>query len=291
MKDGKNFKILGVRQSLIGDCIMSLPVLHWLEKKYPNSYKYWHLARKCSQAAPLFFGHKLIDKIQITDCEEGFGPNDFELSKECNIVFNTTPPHPFGEYWHNDRSMVEETWVQSGLPLLEYYNLTEEEKHPKLYKWFNTTKREKTIAIHCFAGYGRDNMRSPSKEWWEKMIRLLWDNDYQIIRLGHSREPLFFENLDFIPEDVRNLSFIEQIQIALGSSAYIGTDSGFSLAMGAYSHPQVTLLTNWNNGHTKNPLCLQPINKNNISLFNEYKNNGCSGISQEKVLESIKLLI
>jgi hypothetical protein len=91
--------------------------------------------------------------------------------------------------------------------------------------------------------------------------------------------------------DLRHLSFIEQIQIALGCSAYIGTDSGFSLAMGAYSHPQVTLLTNWNQGHTENPLCLQPLNRHNVSLFNEFKNGGCSGINQELVLEKLKLLI
>jgi hypothetical protein len=59
--------------------------------------------------------------------------------------------------------------------------------------------------------------------------------------------------------------------------------------MGAYSHPQVSLITNWNVNHTENPLCLQPVNKNNISLFNEFKNGGCSGISHESVLEKIKL--
>lgn len=293
MKEGKNFKILGVRQSLIGDSIFALPVLHWLELKYPNSYKYWHLAKKCAQAAPLFLNNPLIDKIVITDCEEGFGPEDLKLAESCDAVINTTPPHPFGENWHNQRTMAEETFIQTSLPIQYYNNLPDDQKYPKLYKWFNTEKREKTIAIHCFAGYGFDNHRSPSEKWWKDLISKLILSGYRIIRLGHTREPSFYA--DEISErdyqDLRHLSFIEQIQISLGCSIYIGTDSGFSLAMGAYGHPQCSLITNWNHGHTENPLCLQPLNKNNISLFNEFKNGGCSGINQDLVLEKIKLLI
>jgi ADP-heptose:LPS heptosyltransferase len=184
----------------------------------------------------------------------------------------------------------------AGIPLDELYQMPEEDRIPKLYRWFDTEQREKTIGIHCFAGYGRDNQRSTSKEWSMELIKILIKNDFRVIRLGHSQEPSFYFN-DYSEIgydhffDLRKLSFIEQIQIALGCSAYIGTDSGFSLAMGAYSHPQVSLITNWNANHTTNDLCLQPVNKNNISLFNEYKNGGCSGINQEKVLESLKLLL
>jgi len=286
MKEGKNFKVLGVRQSLIGDCIMSLPVLNFVEKRRPNSYKYWHIAKKCSQAAPLFYNHPLIDKIVITDCEEGFGPKDIALSKECDFVFNTTPQHPFGEYWHDHRNMLQETWVMAGVNLTEFDNLTEQEKTPSLVKWFDVTKKENSIAVHCFAGYGRDNHRSPNQEWWQDLINSLSKQGFKILRLGHPREP----NLDGC-EDLRHLSFLDQIQISLGSNLYIGTDSGFSLVMGAYSHPQITLLTNWNINHTQNPTCLQPINKNNISIFNNFKEGGCSGISKEKVLENIKNLL
>jgi len=286
MKEGKNFKVLGVRQSLIGDCIMSLPVLNFIEKRRPNSYKYWHIAKKCSQAAPLFYNHPLIDKIVITDCEEGFGPKDIALSKECDFVFNTTPQHPFGEYWHDHRNMLEETWIMAGIRLSEFDNLTEEQRIPSLVKWFNTDKINKSIAIHCFAGYGRDNHRSPNQEWWQELINCLLKEGFKIIRLGHPREP----NIDGC-EDLRNLSFFEQVQISLGCTLYIGTDSGFSLTIGAYSHPQITLLTNWNINHTENPTCLQPINKNNITLFNEFKQGGCSGIAKEKVLETIKKLV
>ena len=286
MKEGKNFKVLGVRQSLIGDCIMSLPVLQFVEKRRPNSYKYWHVAKKCSQSAPLFYNHPLIDKIVITDCEEGFGPKDIELAKQCDFVFNTTPQHPFGECWHDHRNMLQETWVMAGIDLKEFEALTEEEKTPSLTKWFNTNRESNTIAVHCFAGYGRDNHRSPSKEWWAELIESLTKQGFKVIRLGHPKEPELTKC-----NDLRHLSFLEQIQIALGCDMYIGTDSGFSLVMGAYSHPQITLLTNWNVNHFQNPTCLQPINKNNISLFNEFIKGGCSGISKDKVLENIKNLL
>jgi len=286
MKEGKNFKVLGVRQSLIGDCIMSLPVLQFVEKRRPNSYKYWHVAKKCSQSAPLFYNHPLIDKIVITDCEEGFGPKDIELAKQCDFVFNTTPQHPFGECWHDHRNMLQETWVMAGIDLKEFEALTEEEKTPSLTKWFNTNRESNTITVHCFAGYGRDNHRSPSKEWWAELIELLTKQGFKVIRLGHPKEPELTKC-----NDLRHLSFLEQIQIALGCDMYIGTDSGFSLVMGAYSHPQITLLTNWNVNHFQNPTCLQPINKNNISLFNEFIKGGCSGISKDKVLENIKNLL
>jgi ADP-heptose:LPS heptosyltransferase len=286
MKEGKNFKVLGVRQSLIGDCIMSLPVLRFVEKRRPNSYKYWHVAKKCSQSAPLFYNHPLIDKIVITDCEEGFGPKDIELAKQCDFVFNTTPQHPFGEYWHDHRSMLQETWVMAGIDLKEFEALTEEEKTPSLTRWFNTNREASTIAVHCFAGYGRDNRRSPNKEWWTELIESLTKQGFKVIRLGHPKEPELINC-----NDLRHLSFLEQIQIALGCDMCIGTDSGFSLVMGAYTHPQITLLTNWNVNHFQNPTCLQPINKNNISLFNEFIKGGCSGISKDKVLENIKNLL
>jgi ADP-heptose:LPS heptosyltransferase len=291
MKQGKNIKCWIGRADLIGDCIMALPMLNYIERLYPNSYKIWPILRKCSQAAPLFFNNPWIDKIHISDLDEGFGECDKILFDSCDLKLNVRPQHKF-ENWHNVNSMCLETWLMGGLPEHAYHLLPEEEKIPTLYKWFNTEKREKTIAIHCFAGYGRDNQRSPSIEWWEKMICLLWDSGYEVIRLGHPNEPDFFgKTLDWKLGTIRKNSFIEQIQLSLGCSAYIGTDSGFSLAMGAYSHPQISLITNWNVNHTENPFCLQPLNKNNISLFNEFKEGGCSGINQELALEKLKLLI
>lgn len=283
---GNVVKILGVRQSLIGDCIMSLPVLNLIKKTYPNRHVYWHLAKKCSQASPLFVNHPLINETVITDCEEGFGAQDIKLANECDVVFNTTPEHPLQQNWHNYRSMAEETWVMAGLPLKEYQNLSKEERCPKLHKWFDTENLNKTIAIHCFAGYGRDNHRSPNETWWNTLVGELINLGYDVVRLGHPAEPSLFHHKDY-----RSMSFFDQVKIALGSSLYIGTDSGFSLVVGSYSHPQVTLLTNWNVGHRDNPNCLEPLNDNNISLFNPFNKGGCTGINIEDVIKSVNSII
>jgi ADP-heptose:LPS heptosyltransferase len=273
------------RADLIGDCVMALPMLYYIDQKYPKSYKVWPILRKCSQAAPLFLNHPLIDKIHISDHDEGFGENDKKMFHSCSLRMDVRPQHPMGEYWHNDRSMVEETWIMGGLPLKGYHELPEEEKYPKLYKWFNTDNLKKTIAVHCFAGYGRDNKRSPSLKWWEDVLSIL-TKDYNIIRLGHPSEPQININFCSGYSDIRSKSFFEQVQTALSCSLYIGTDSGFSLAVGAYSHPQISLITNWNVGHHTNFLCLQPLNKNNISLFSPIS---CDNIKQEEVLNKVKL--
>lgn len=286
MKDKKNFKILGVRQSLIGDCLMGLPVLNFLEKRFPDSYKYWHISKKCAQAGALFYNHPLIDKIIITDCEEGFGRRDIELAKYCDLVINTTPQHPLEHDWHNYRSMVEETWIMAGIPLNEYHYLSDDEKTPTLTKWFDINKQKNTIAIHCFAGYGRDNHRSPNLVWWKSLIPILQKSGFEILRLGHPAEP-YLENV----KDLRNLCFFDQVKLALESDTYIGTDSGFSLVMGAYKHPQITLLTNWNVNHNRNFNCLEPVNKNNITLFNAFNQGGCSGIKEDEVLNALNNLI
>lgn len=292
MKEGKNFKILGVRQSLIGDCVVSLNVLNWLELKYPNSFKYWHLAKKCSQAADLFLNHPLINQIVITDCEEGFGPKDIELANQCDIVFNTTPLHPLGEYWHSHRNMYEETWIMADIPLTEFHNLDKELQKPKLYKWFDIEKLPKTAILHCFAGYGHKNNRSCSQNWWEYMIVDLIKNDYDVIRLGHSNEPKFYsdaESEECDPcrfKDLRHLGFMDQVKLALGGSFFISSDTGFSLVMGAYNDiPQITLCTNWNIGHFQNFECLAPNNDKNITLFAE---GSCSNIPREKILDIIQ---
>lgn len=280
-------KILCARQSLIGDCICSEVILNWIKLKYPESYIYWHIAKKISQCSPLFYNHSKINQIIITDCEEGFGPKDIELIKTCNVVFNTMPPHPFGEIWHNYRTIYEETWVQAGLDLQEYHNLPREQQKPKLYKWFKTDKLEKTIIFHAMAGYGRDSMRSFSKEWSESLIYLLINNGYKVIRLGHPSEPIFnMVSCDGQYYDKRNLSFIEQIQLALCGNLYIGTDSGFSLCLGAYNEiPQINVVCLWNRGHTSNPLCLAPNNDKSINLWDKEK---CDNVLPDLILDEIK---
>ena len=71
----KGFKIWGFGYGIIGDLIMSLPMLTYYEKKYPESYKIWAIYKKCAQCAPIYFNHPLIDRIKITDeiCTDNMG--------------------------------------------------------------------------------------------------------------------------------------------------------------------------------------------------------------------------
>ena len=105
--------------------------------------------------------------------------------------------------------------------------------------------------------------------------------------MGHPREPVFDISSDKY-YDLRNLSFIEQVQISISGSFYIGTDSGMSLAVAAYNEiPQITLLTNWSQNHFQNFFSLAPNNDKNINLFSK---NGCDNINIDDVIEEIKHL-
>jgi len=275
MRTGKNLKMFGVRGSLIGDSIMALPILTFVEKQFPNSYKYWQIAKKCSQAAPLYFNHPLIDKIVISDCNEGMGPKDLEIAKDCDIVFNVMPQHPLQQDWPNYRNIYEETWVMAGLPM-EYYNsLTAEERRPKLYKWFDVEKQpKKTIALWPCAGYGRENTRNPSEGWYSGLIAMLCRIGYNVIQFGHPKDYNLKSIIDCMDKDIEekffvmnHLSFFEQIKMSLGCDLVIATDSGSSLVLGAYEIPQITLLTNHFPNHIQNFEAFGPNNLNNINFI------------------------
>lgn len=286
-------KIWGVRQSLLGDSIGALPVLNALERMYPGSYKYWHLAQKCSHLAPLLIGHPLIDKIVFSDCEEGFGPKDRELMGGCNIVINTMPPHPDDRY-PNDFNFYEENFRMAGLPLELYYQLPKEEKYPQLVKWFRNEDLgfcggRKKIGIFPFAGYGKEPRRSPTREWYEKLICLLIENNYEIFIFGHPNDPQFCFNLE--PADLsrlhfhRGLDFFTQIRQGLACETVITTDSGTGLIFAAYGHKQVSLIAAHWPGHVRNLLSLAPVGINTHTFFGE---GGADNIDRDTILDKIK---
>ena len=254
-KTGKNFKIWGIRSGLIGDTIMALPVLNHLEKLYPNSYKYFSIAKKCSQAAPIYFNHPLIDRIKITDFAEQEGETDTAIVKECDVVINTTPPVYESGHWFNVRGQVEECFLMAGFSKDEFDNLDKEEKKPYLNLWFDTNKKEKTIAIWPFAGYGKWLSRAPSEQWWREIIEDLIKQGWSIAHFGWHE------------------------------------DTGSAWIFGAYGLPQITLLTNHfvQDGmkHTQNPTAFAPCNFNdlNVNLFSE---GSCSNITHDRVFEAIK---
>ena len=55
-------RIWGFSFGVIGDLVMGLPMLNYFEKKYPGSYKYWVIEKKCADCAPIYFNHPLIDR-------------------------------------------------------------------------------------------------------------------------------------------------------------------------------------------------------------------------------------
>lgn len=290
MNTGKNFKIFGVRSGLIGDSVMALPILNHLEKLHPDSYKYWLLDKKCSQAAPIYFNHPLIDKILITEQNEGVGPKELEIANNCDAAINPSPAHPLGEDWPNHRNIYEETWIMAGFPLEEYHNLPIEQQRPKLEKWFNIESPSvgnhgrKTIALFPFAGYGREPKRSPSVKWYNELLDYLLNDNYEVFHFGHSSEPYIKIGHPYYCRCTHE-PFFEQIKMALGCDLTIGTDSGTALIMGAYEVPQISLLTNHWPGHGKNPLAFATNNVNNQSLFAP---NGADNIKIDDVISVIK---
>ena len=285
MKDGKNVKVWGIRSDLIGDIITALPILNYLEKKLPGSYKNFSILKKVSQCAPIFLNHPLIDRIKISDYYEGFGEKDLEIIQDCEIVFNTRPNVvDFGE-WFNKRGHVEESFLMAGLSKEEFDILDDWERRPKLELWFDAERKKGQIGIFPFAGYGNDFHRSPSVNWWNALIKDL--KDYTVLHLGHFDEP----KLDGA-ERLCNLSYFDIIKMACACEFTISTNTGNSWVMGAYGLPQIVLsdyrFEQDGKRHNKNPSAMVPVNYKDlcISLFDP---DACDNIEREKVIESIKL--
>jgi hypothetical protein len=284
VKTGKDFKIFGVRAQLIGDLVMAIPLLTLLEKKYPNSYKYWCIAKKVSQSADLFRHHPLIDEIFITKGMEGPEGSDYNVIDNCNLVLNVNPSHP-DDRFPNFFNIWEETARMADFSMDEYNLLTEEEKRPKLVKWFDVENLgPKTIACWPVAGYAKWPGRSPSKQWYEKLFIMLYSMGFTIYQFGHPNDYTFNSHPQHI--DCRHLSFFDQVKKTLGTSIALATDSGISLVIGAYSFPQISLLTNhWRSPrHVRNFYAFGTNNPNNYSFFGM---NHCDNISQGEVIAKI----
>ena len=284
---------------LIGDLVMGLPLLTYFEKKYPDSYKYWVIEKKCHICAPLYLNHPLIDRIKITDEWSGFGQQDLEIMSRCDIKTIRDGWKHSSEHWYNNVSCVEETSYIAGIKDIKEV-LTEQELIPKLYRWFdvgfdglesNTYSKENkidnnffknNIAIYPFATAGDKTGRSPSVRWWNELVLKLIDLGYTVSHYGRSTEPKICENDKYFC--CTHLSYFEQVKIALASKKVIGTDSGSMWVIGAYSHPAINLITNWLPNHNRNFMALAPINEGGINLFAK---GGCENISIEEVIKNV----
>jgi len=272
-------KIFGTRISLVGDIIMSLPVLQKLCEIVKDPYVYFSIAQKSQQAAPLFKNHPLIQEIKITDKFEDLGEEDHKIMAQCDIVLPVRPPPPDQFDWYNYRNLIQETTRMAG-----FNPCFTEGVMPILY--FNRdipTVSSKTIAIWPFAGYAQGLSRSPSLEWWKSIFNRLSDEGFNILHCGVDAEPAIGEGKNY--HRITNLEFIDQIYYSLGCCGAIGTDSGSMWVLAAYHKiPQINLITNWLPNHYQNLLALAPVGK---KVHNLYADNGCSNININTVLENI----
>lgn len=295
-------KIWGLRGSLIGDLIMALPILTYLEKKYPGSYKYWAIHQKCAQAAPLFLNHPNIDCIKITDGWMQLGPRDRQIINQCKLVFDLAP-QVRDMNWRNEMACIDQTARMVGIDDLDDV-LSPQEKLPRLERWFPSLSfthnpanhgyidtvgptydvNEMAIAIWPFANYGKKPERSPSEGWWVAMVEKLIDAGYDVYHYGWRTEPQLMSYNNPFYHYMCHGSFFDQIRAALEAKVSIGTDSGSMWVVGAYGQPGIELMTYHEHGHKTNPEALKPPYENHKMLFNEKNINL---IKHQTVLETL----
>lgn len=278
-----------LRPSMIGDIIASLPFLEYLEKLCPNSYKCAYIDKKCSSIIPFLINHPLIDNIKISEKRDEFSENDIKFAKNFNVIFDPYSQH-LDNYYYNYVSILEESFRMNRVLNGGYVNPSErnvlvgKEKYPKLYQWFDVEDRKDTIALWCKSGYGNNdptiNLRSPSIDWWEKLVDKIHAKGYKTVCFGHPLSE-YPKNSKFL-----DLPFFDAIKFSLGCRRTISCDSGPAWIIGAYGYPQTVLYTNYLPFHVKNLDATVPFNHNDnlISFFGE---KGINNIDLEKVIDNI----
>lgn len=296
-------KIWGFRSGGMGDLINVEPLLRYMEKKYPGSYKYWCIWKKYSQVAPVFIGHPLIDKIIISEHWHEFGSEGLKIKSSCDVILNEAPQFP-NRLWYNDMNAMECSWQMAGINDVDSV-LTKQEQIPRLYKWFTdptssdmpenqrysmieykAEKQKKIIGVFPFAKYGEFSKRSPSKEWWElvvSMIKSKYGDTIELRHFGWVTEP--YIGIDDVKTKV---SYFEQIQLATECDLILGTDAGTMWIIGAYSIPSIHLMTYHFPGHVQNQTAFMPVNENGVMIFDP---RGCSLINPKLVLEQIERIL
>jgi ADP-heptose:LPS heptosyltransferase len=297
---GKNLKIWGVSYGITGDLIMGLPVLNYFERKYPGSYKIWAIEKKVGYMAPFFLNHPLIDRIKITQKWDGVGESDRRIIEECYMACTVDNWKHSRPDWYNHVDCVMETAYIAGIHDL-YSVLSTDELYPKLEQWFDigldhkefqtyskkngadTSIKDKTIAIFPYATATSKIARSPSEEWWEALVDSLRLQGYDVLQFGYIKDkPILGATW------CCDLTFFDQVRLALSCKMSIGTDSGNMWVMGAYSHPAVHLMTNWMVGHKQNFEALTPVNRHGVSVFAE---GGANNIDRGHVLEKVQTIM
>lgn len=263
-------KILCGRSSMLGDTLSAIPIATFFRKRYPNAQIIWPIGKKFAQGAPLYLNHPDIDTVFIFDGDEKpTSKKDWDMIKNCEIVINPTPEHPDNLY-PRGRDIYLESFLMAGLTMDHWKELTEDEKIPKLVKWWKAplnpslTPTRKRVAYWPQAGYGNENKRNASFGWRLNLINLLIENGYDVFQFGAESDN-HYTNL-FHLYRFNSLPFFEQIKLSLECDLMIGTDSGSALICGAYGINQISLLTDhW--GNANNPMALSTNNPNNKTFF------------------------
>ena len=299
----KQIKIWGMSYGLIGDLIGSLPMLTYYEKKYPGSYKYFAIEKRCAFTAPLFLNHPLIDRLHISSKWDGWGDDDYRLIESCNVKATYDNFKHDRVDWYNFTDFVEETAILAGIRDIKEV-LTEEEMKPKLYQWFDVgivnkkshtysksnkndlTGFDRSVAIWPF-GQGQANSgRAPNKIWWRNLIEKLVKNGFNVYHYGRDTEPPLATCAGY--NKMTNMSFFDQVKACLASNVVIGVNTGPMWVVGAYKKPAVQLITNYFPDHYQRFHSLTPINDNAMNLFVKSNNGvGCNGISIEQVVKAV----
>lgn len=288
----------GVRGSQIGDCVTALSVYAWVRQRWPDMFTYWQVARKHAHAVPLFYNHPLVDQLVISDCDEGMGPRDLAIARQCSIAFNVMPEHPDPRLsWPCAFTFHEETFRMAGLPVEEYRAMAPEVRRPRLSQWFAVERRVRTIAYWPCAAYGVvqtitlpdgrrvERSRNASRAWAQAMVDRLVAEGYTVLQCGHPRDYADCGGPLVGAQDLRAMTFMEMIQVSLGTDTVLGTDSGAGIAIGAYGHPQVSLLTPHFPGHVCNLTAFEPDNPNNVSLVGK---SSADDITHDAVVAALR---
>lgn len=288
-------KLIGARPQILGDTLFTEVILNYWKNLYPDSEITWILARKCRQALKFWQNHPKISNILISKDLEGeiyeidgkiYNQRTDNLPFDVRIA-NFNPPAPTDYTYNSENSnCVTLAWKMASLDLKDYYNLPENQQRPRLYKTGPVFKYKKTIAVWCFAGYGTQDNRSPSEEWWKETIQKLIERGYVVFHFGHPKEPKLSTHYNYFC--MTDMELYDQVMISIGCDAIVGTDSGSMWLCGAFGQaPLISLNTYSFAGHHQNPCALAPMHysKKQINLFDP---NSCSHIPIEEVLKSIK---
>jgi ADP-heptose:LPS heptosyltransferase len=274
------------RAQMIGDQICALPIARHFKKLFPESHLIWPTANKVKQIAPIYYNCEWIDEIYITDGKEGVeSKRDYEKMRSATYIMEINPQHPDNLYPRHF-NIYSETWRMAGLDIRIWDNMTEEERRPQLKKYWEPVRKDfskKIIGVFCQAGYSAQNARNPSLQYWESLLEPLIQQGFFIYQFGGEKDWQLYGGKNPSVLRLNGLPFFDQIKEALECDLVIGTDSGSALVLGAYSVPQISLITiHW--GNENNPSALSVDNPNNHSF---YSIGGCDNIPQQEVLDKI----